>query len=229
MKTTTIWALLLAGLATVAVSGFAGAVAGIGSYGLDSFNSSPIDSYGLSQCSGTSVGEDLSLVQQIDESIAEERRVDQTVDIDDDTVLLGIALANNGAHDIDFNTLRDFTLTRTEAASQVRVADLRRDDVFSALALGFDARGGSLDTLACVSDVSRETSISETLSQTVNLDENNVLLAIALSNSVGGPLRFSDVADISQVERIESERIQAVDVDREDAFLALALGAGGRV
>lgn len=169
----------------------------------------------------------LAPVSDVSESLAQEVTRDQDVTIDEDDVLLGIALANNGASDVSFNALRDFDLTHTRLHTESRVADLERDDVFSALALGVDSSAGSLEALACVSD--REITFTETTtaSQEVDLDEDNVLLAIALSNSVGGDLRLDDIASISQSARKEVERDQTVDIDREDAFLALALGAGG--
>lgn len=187
----------------------------------------PIQDGGVESCV---IGHDdagLATVSDVSESLAQEVTRDQDVTIDEDDVLLGIALANNGASDVSFNALRDFDLTRTRLHTESRVADLERDDVFSALALGVDSGAGSLEALACVSD--REITFTETTtaSQTVDLDEDNVLLAIALANSVGGDLRLDDIASISQSARKEVERDQTVDIDREDAFLALALGAGG--
>lgn len=178
-------------------------------------------------CSADNVGEGLVSVADLDETNAQEREYDQTVGVDEDTILLGIALANNGANGVNWAALRDYDATLTETMSASRSANLDREDVFSALALGVSAEGGALDALACVSDVEQEQTRTHSVSRSVDLDEDTVLLSIALANSVGGNIEFNDVASFSESSSMESERSSTVDVEREDAFLALALGAGG--
>jgi hypothetical protein len=216
MKHTMIWALLLAG-AFVATAGVAAAQDDNGD-----------NDFAIRSC-GATLGEGGSLTALGDIDESEDRTVerDQEVDVDEDDILLGIALANNGASDITWNKLRDYDATESREHTITRTADYDRDDVFSALALGLDADAGALDALACVSDVDMTVTQEREVSQEVDLEEDDVLLAIALSNSVGGDLVFDDIADMSQSERVSMERTQDVDVDREDTFLALALGAGG--
>jgi hypothetical protein len=159
------------------------------------------------------------------DSVRETSR-EQQVDADEDDVLLGIALANNGADDISWNKLRDVSLTETKFARESQQADLDRDDVFSALALGLESDASSLEALACVSDIEMEHRETTTLNRVVDLDEDDVLLAIALANSVDSDLEFDDIADISENARSEISTERIVDIDRDDTFLALALGAG---
>lgn len=151
----------------------------------------------------------------------------QSVSVTDDTVLLAIALANNGASGIDWNSVRSFDKTMTESITASQRASLDRDDVFSALALGIRDSGGSLAALACVSDINSSAERTTTLSQRVALDEDNVLLAIALSNSVGGDLVFDDIASMSHTATTDVRQDRDVTIDRSDTFLALALGNGG--
>lgn len=169
----------------------------------------------------------INMVADVDHSIVHEMSNEQTVDIDEDDVLLGIALANNGASGVSWQALRDWEQSATRFRQETRVADLDRDDVFSALALGVDADGDSLTALACVSDIDASIRETTTQSRQVDLEEEEVLLAIALNNAVGGGLDLEDVADISESERTTAEKHRDTEVDREDTFLALALGAGG--
>lgn len=151
----------------------------------------------------------------------------QNVTTDDDTILLAIALANNGADGIDWESVRSFDKTETRSMTASQTANLDREDVFSALALGINDDADALETLACVSDIESTVEQTETTSQDVDLDEDTVLLAIALSNSVGGELNFDDIASMDNSKEIETTRDRDVDVERNDAFLALALGNGG--
>lgn len=180
------------------------------------------DTFGAASGTGT-----LATIEDMSVSRATESATSQEVDIDEDDVLLGIALANNGADNVEWNTLRDVSLTSTRAITQDVATDLDREDVFSALALGLDAEASSLSALACVSDQRVSSRESVTLSRSVDLEEDDVLLAIALANSVDSDLNFNDIADIEEAERSALTRDVTTDVDREDTFLALALGAGG--
>lgn len=171
--------------------------------------------------------DDIGLVADHSHRSVMERSRDQTVDVDEDDVLLAIALANNGANDITWNQLRDFDYEARELDTLRTSADLEREDVFSALALGVTSSGGSLDALACVSDVEHTREVTTNIRRNVDLDEDNVLLAIALSNSIGASLDFEDIASIDESARQEVSEERTVDVERNDAFLALALGAGG--
>lgn len=186
-------------------------------------------SSGIGECGtgGIMGGGGLGFLEDTSLKRATELSSSQRVDIEEDDVLLGIALAHNGADDIDFNSLRDFTRTASRSVSADRVADLDRDDVFSALALGVDAEASNLEALACVSDLTVSSRETITQSRTMDLDEETVLLAIALGNSVDSPLSLDDVADIDESEVSATTREVTTDVDKEDTFLALALGAGG--
>ncbi len=169
----------------------------------------------------------VGVVSDLSQESVRERASSQDVDIDEDDVLLGIALHNNGANNINFNNLRDISAVETALVSERQTANLDRDDVFSALALGLSANEGSLDALACVADLDRTVEVTHTMDQTVDLDEDTVLLAIALANSASSPLELEDIASFDIAESTTRNADQTVDVDREDTFLALALGAGG--
>lgn len=172
-------------------------------------------------------GAGVAQVADLSSNEIDERNRSQSVDVDEDDVLLAIALRNNGAGEITWNDIRDVTLEKTTRMVWSQETDLDRDDVFSALALGIDAESGSMEALACVADVSRSHEETTTYTRTVDLDEDNVLLAIALANGGDTELVFGDIADIDENFRRESSQDQTVDIEREDTFLALALGAGG--
>lgn len=175
-------------------------------------------------------GDEVSSVADISAHAAEERIRNQDVDVDEDDVLLAIALRNNGAGDVDWNDISDLDLTKKVRVSASQDTDFDRETVFSALALGVhDGDGGSLDALACVADLERSESQIVRYTRDVDLDEENVLLAIALGNAAGGAgdVEFGDVVDIHERLFAEDSVNQDVDIERNDAFLALALGAGG--
>jgi hypothetical protein len=173
-------------------------------------------------------GDEVASVADISAHTAEERIRNQHVNVDEDDVLLAIALRNNGAGDIDWNDIRDVDLTKKMRVTARQDTDFERETVFSALALGVhDGAGGSLGALACVADLERSEFQLVRFTRDVDLTENNVLLAIALANGGGGGnVDFGDIADINERLFAEDSVNQDVDIQRDDAFLALALGAG---
>ncbi len=171
--------------------------------------------------------EGVAVVADLSQDSVRERTSSQDVSIDEDEALLGIALHNNGADNVNFNNLRDMSATETALVSESQTSNLDREDVFSALALGLDANEGSLEALACVADLDRTVEVTRTMDQTVDLDEDTVLLAIALGNAADSPLELEEIASFDIAETTTRTADQTVDVDREDTFLALALGAGG--
>ncbi len=176
------------------------------------------------QCQGTRDG--TGAIADISNDVTRERERRQDVDLDEEDVLLGIALHNNGADDVSFNELRSVSLEEERTIEQDQDSSLEEEDVFSALALGITAKGGTLDVLSCVSDLSRNVEERREFDQDVDLDEDTVLLAIALANAADSELRLADVRDIDRDERIERDYDQDIDIDQDDTFLALALGAG---
>lgn len=214
MNRQTIWTLLLLAAGLVAVPGAAVAAIDV-----------PLD--GDEFCWQQSGVEGLQAVNDLHTRQTATASDSQTVSVTDDTVLLAIALANNGAQGIDWNSVRNVKKTSSEEFTASQTAELDRDDVFSALALGITDDGGSLAALACVSDIQSSAERTTTQSQTVSLDEDNVLLAIALANSIGGDLEFDDIASLDRSITTEVSRDRDVSIDRADTFLALALGNGG--
>lgn len=215
MMRKTTWTLLLA-VAGMAVTGSAVAQLNV-----------PLD--GESFCFNQGSGLDgLVAVNDLHTSVTTTEQQWQDVSVDDDTVLLAIALANNGANGITWNKVRSFEAMQTERVRASQTANLDREDVFSALALGIHDNGSSLEALACVSDIESSAEITTRASQDISLDEDNVLLAIALSNSIGGSLEFDDIASYDKKVETEFTQDREVDVERSDTFLALALGNGGR-
>ncbi len=229
-----IWALLLAG--TLVVSAGSALAGGSLIGGVLAFDNGDVvltdfrapDSLATGEC-GAAIGhQDLTAVaSELDESVLHESRRDQKVKMDRDNALLGIALASSGARDITWNNLRDYDATFSEEFMHDRDVTFERDDVFSALALGVKAAGGSIDALGCVSDLWVTMRAESKLSRDVDLDRDNVFLAIALAGSGAGHLALNDIASIAESERTQVTRDQQVNIDRDDAFLALALGAGG--
>lgn len=240
MQKKTIWTLLL-GAAMIGVSGTA--IAQDGQFLDAELTQEDID-LGIDDASdfggfdiggfdgdlmGCNEGDTQSLLAVNDFSSSEslEKARSQTVSVEDDEVLLAIALANNGAADVTFDKVRSVEQSATRTVTASQSAELERDDVFSALALGVTAEGGSLEALACVSDITTAQTATATWTRDVDLDENTVLLAIAMSNAVGDELAFEEVVSFDEAFSAETSTDQTVDVEREDAFLALALGAGG--
>lgn len=152
---------------------------------------------------------------------------DQDVSVDESDILLAIALANNGAEDVSFDDLRKLDLREVDRVAKSQDTELDRSDVFSALALGVTADEDEAAALGCVNDVTASAERTRTLTHSLDLAENDVLLAIALHNSVGSPLSMRAVADVRDTQQTTIDRDQTVDVDREGTFNALALGAGG--
>lgn len=222
MHQTYLYALLLGAAGILAAAG--GAIAQENVTGEETIEAQEATQEGATmECADGGV----SGVGDAEQSLVNEWSRNQTVDVDEDDILLGIALANNGATGVDWESLRDITQTSVRFNVEARIADLDREDVFSALALGVDAESDSLAALACVSDVEATHRETTDYTRMVDLEEDDVLLAIALKNSVGGELDFEDVADISETMKATLDESRDVNVDREDTFLALALGAGG--
>lgn len=169
---------------------------------------------------------DLGSTLDISSDVSAERSERRESTLEEDDVLLAIALANNGIDNFDVEDVFTRSLVRTDTASFEQDTDLDREDVFSAVALGVGDDLSDDEITECASDISDTATIEVREESTLDLVENDVLLAIALSNSFdgGGDLDFEDVADL---DRDESARIftdRDVDLDREDALLLLAFG-----
>jgi hypothetical protein len=184
-------------------------------------------SFGPGTCAQAQGVDGVRAVNDLHTAAVNESSRRQAVSVADDTVLLAIALHNNGASGVDWNRVRNIDVTQSRSISASQTANLDREDVFSALALGIHDHSGSLEGLACVADFTTAATETATDSQQVSLDQNTVLLAIALHNSVNSSLNFDDVANVDEIHRDELRHDQDVTVPRDDTFLALALGDGG--
>ncbi|MFA5861088.1 MAG: hypothetical protein WDA16_05275 [Candidatus Thermoplasmatota archaeon] len=181
---------------------------------------------GISSCAeGTTVG-GLQAVNDLHTTRTDATGRAQTVSVNDDTVLLAIALHNNGASGINWNDLRNVQKTTMKSMTASQTANLDRADVFSALALGIHDTASSLDALACVADFTTAARETTTDTQSVALDQNTVLLAIAVHNAVGSPLVFGDIANMAQNSSTTVTHDQDVSAPTDQTFLALALGGG---
>gem|GEM_PF-3742465 len=169
----------------------------------------------------------LQAVNDLHSSVVDETSRSQKVAVTDNDVLLAIALHNNGAGNVSWDKVRSVQQVASHTMSASQTAKLDRDDVFSALALGIHDAVGSLEALACVSDITTAMTQTQTLTRNTSLDQNTVLLAIALHNSAGSGLNYDDVANFAESQRTQVSHDQDVTVPRDNTFLALALGAGG--
>ncbi len=218
----TIAAMMLAGSAQAAVDFRSGTDGALSDRDIDRFFDDLIDARGFGRDGIFTRNIDIG---RTDVDVKRESRVDQTVDFDENTVLLAIALHNNGFSDVTLENVRDQTVTRTDTLDARRARDLDRESVFSALALGYRGGVGSpRDAVAEIADLDVDARIETQSTYRIGLDENNVLLAIALGNTVGGHRSLFDVADIQDDVRQKVTLRKDVNLDRENAFLVLALG-----
>lgn len=171
----------------------------------------------------------------------------QTVDIPRDNVLAALALGVRGSHAIDHvaNIERSGVIDR----SFHRDFDLSDDDALLLLALGRDGGFGLRhsgfgdpffghgfghgfgfrdpflhdrfffdDDL--IGDVGASSRQERSVSQRVDLDEDDVIAALALGR---GFVDLEDIADIEWTSRALSESSRDFDIDEDDALLWLAL------
>ena len=85
-------------------------------------------------------------------------------------------------------------------------------------------RFGGSSGIGCLGDLSRSTSQSTTTTNNVNLDENTVLLGIALHNAGGSPLSFWDLNSGSFDTKSVFTNDQTVSLNPHHALLWPALG-----
>lgn len=145
----------------------------------------------------------------------------QRVDLDEDTVLLAIALERTG-FDVDFEDIVDIEIERRVEAEQGQRVDLDDDDVLLAIALS----GGDLDGLGGlrVADTDQRVEDVTRIERDVHLDEDTALLAIVMANTIGAPRDINAILDIREVVEREVELDSDVDLDRDDVLLAIAAG-----
>lgn len=196
---------------------------------LDDFDIDDIvDDDCVDERTGTVEDDSVASIADVDTAFDIDNSRDQIVDINEADILLGIALDNNGFDDVEFDILRDVDATRGFRVGADQNVDLERDDVFNAVALGFDARGGGRDAIDCVADVSTDFEATDTIRHRIDLDEDDTLLGIATENSLGGSrTSLLDLADLSLNRASTRGFHRSIDLDRDDVFLSLVLGAGG--
>lgn len=190
---------------------------------------------------------------------------DQRVSIDEDDVLLALALDGS----TDFDDIADISLQQNLSREASRDSDLDRNDVLLLLALdnrgvgsGFDGFGvrsfgvsdfddlddfddfdrldrfggigtfGGIggfglssfdDDFGLLGDVDSTSAVSRSVSQSVDLDEDDVFAALVLGNSGFGGFGLGSVADIERTTTTSVVADRDLDLDREDVLLALAL------
>src|SRR5581483_11923828 len=151
----------------------------------------------------------------------------QNASLNENNVLLGIALSNNGAPDVTIGGLLDGTRTQTHTTSDRMAMMLDRDTVFSALALGVSGHASALEALACMRNVDSQSTVSDTIVADHSLDAGTVLDAIALHNAAGSPLSLASVVSSHERGDRTLRSDQVVSLNPDDVFLALTLGLGG--
>lgn len=184
-----------------------------------------VDDRCIDESRGTVVENSIATLADVDTRIEADVNRDSDVDLDEDTVLLGIALSNNGASGVSADALSSFereSEARWVASQQV---SYDTDDVFNAIALGssFDAVTGA-GVFDCVSSVETSVTAETSSSRDVSLDEDTTILAIALGNSLGGTPNLDEIASISWSESTSVTMSREVSIDRDDVFAALLLG-----
>ncbi len=138
-------------------------------------------------------------------------------------MLLGIALDNNRVRGVNWNLLRDFDAVQERNVDARQSVRLDRDDVFSAAALGFRARGSN--ALDCLADVRTRATDRHEVNHELDLTEDNTLFAIAARHSLRGSIDFLDIASHATRERDTASFSRTFDLDREKSLLALVVGA----
>lgn len=179
-----------------------------------------------SMCSGQAA----SVLDAVQTSASRQRQAStlhQTASLNENNVLLGIALSNNGAPDVTIGGLLDGTRTRTHTTSDSMAMMLDRDTVFSALALGVSGHASALEALACMRNVDSQSTVSDTIVAAHSLDAGTVLDAIALHNAAGSPLSLASVVSSHERGDRTLRSDQVVSLNPDDVFLALTLGLGG--
>lgn len=155
----------------------------------------------------------------------------QTIDIPEENVFAALVL--DDSVDIDEIANVDRSLVRSQDVGQD--VDLDREDVFLLLALdnagglgssslfGFGGLGGFDDDFLFGSDLDASQSLRATTGQRVSVDEDDLLLALALDDSTD----FEDIADFEVRRDFDRARSIDSDLDRDDALLLLALDNRG--
>lgn len=224
MTKTLVWGAFGALVVTVClVAGGAGARSifdDFGTFGRSSFDD-PFDDFDVCDPTDSILGS----VVDVSSRRTAERTTSRDISLDEDNVLLGIALSNNGFGRVNFLDLADI-----DARSEIRDSfdqrtDIDRDDILTAVALGGSGRSlGSGDALACATDRSFDRRVDTDVSQRIDLDDDTALLAIALRNNGGGFLDFDDIfsgdRSISRTVSFDSTS----DLDRDSALWLLAFG-----
>jgi hypothetical protein len=184
-----------------------------------------VDDRCIDEARGTVVEGSIATLGDVQTDVEADTSRDADVDIDEDTVLLGIALSNNGASGVDFDRLRsaeEEAQARWVASQQVAYD---REDVFNAIALGGDYGAVSgAGVIDCVSNVETSVDAQTSSSRETTLDEDTTILAIALGNSLGSEPEFDQVASTSWSESTSVSMSREVSIDRESVFAALLLG-----
>lgn len=157
----------------------------------------------------------------------------QRVDLDDDDVLLAIALDNTGFN-VDFDDVIDVRAERVVETDLEQDVDLDRDDALLAIALdsvgglgghsyGLGGFGGLGNGIA-LADIDLETEDRTEIDRRVDIDEDDALLGIALAAGVGGGHgSFASLADIHESVEREVEVDSRVDLDSDTVLLGIAL------
>lgn len=159
-------------------------------------------------------------ISDVDTGFDRETEAEQESELDEDSVLLAIALDNNDIG-VDFDDVRSFDRSARLLERAFQESSLDRDDAFGALVLGED-----LDTdIDCIADVETTREVQTQERRDVDLDEEDTLLAIAIGNSLDDDLDFGDVSDVSLSESSSIDFSRDFDLDREDVFTALLFGS----
>lgn len=194
--------------------------------GLSGGSSGLADTGCIDETSGSASEGSIASFGDVSADATTERTVESDVSLDEDDVLLAIALSNNGANGIRAEDIGQRESLREETTLLRQDVQLDRDDAFNALALGETA--SDADSLDCLGDLRVERTIATSTQSDVSLDEDDVLLAIALGNNLGGggSTTLSSVGDISGSQSTSVTFEREFDLDREDVFSALLFGSG---
>jgi len=141
---------------------------------------------------------DIWEIANFDRSFVFEREFDRDVDIDEDDALLWLALDRNGGSGL----------------RRALILDSVFDDDFGFGGFGF----GFHDDLG-FADVSESRRQSRNVEQTVDIDRDDVLSALAL----GGHFDLWDIADVDRSSSASTDVSRDIDLDDEDLLLWLAL------
>ncbi len=145
----------------------------------------------------------------------------RTVDTDNKTVLLAIAVGRAVGRPVDFDEVSSYTEERSQVCTYSLTATLPGQDAILALALG--ARRGTFTNLERLAGDTRFAVIIEyETRQSVRLDEDVVFAALAL-HGAGGRVAFEDIVSIDRSTRVIQTVERIFETKEENVLSALAL------